>query len=82
MFFVGEEMTVHIVGISLLLTDKVVGSFKSPALIEYERLDQWLNVPFHVQCGEKRLPTVQPSIRLWIEPRTSFQELWILALPF
>ena len=61
-------MTVHNAGISLILSTSVWVLLSPPKHVE--RLDQWLNVPIHGQCGERRLPKVQPSTLPGIEPRT------------
>ena len=66
---VGEEVTIPKSALAYSsLIDKCVGSFKSPDRML--RLDQWLNVPLHGQCGERRSHKDQPSTRLGIERGT------------
>ena len=66
--FVGEEVRVHNMGISLLLSTNVWALLVPQKNVE--RLEQWLNVPVHRWCGERRSPKVQPSTRPEIEPGT------------
>ena len=60
-----EEVTVHNPGISLLLLTSAW------VLLSPPRLDRWLDVPVHRQCGERRSPKVlnpQPGGVLNPEP--------------
>ena len=57
-----------VTGISLPLSISMWVLLNPP--IERPETDQRLNAPVHGQCGERRLPKVQPSTRPGIEPWT------------